>query len=123
MVFALTSDTDPTLFAPEDLLSGQTYELYARMMFLELFEQDQALVPLLNVGYTPNFALVHLEHYDLDGFFDHAHATLRLETLGDTPFLYTVRFSRNRRLVTTAVLTGRLQGGVHEPRRTGTSGR
>lgn len=123
MVLALTSDTDPTLFAPEDLLSGQGYELYARMMLLELFEQDQALVPLLLAGYTPDFALVRLEHYDLDGFFDHARANLCLETLGDTPFLYTVRFSRNRRLVTTAVLTGRLQGGVHEPRRTGTSGR
>jgi len=111
MVFSLTSEAEPALLAPEDLLSGRGYELYARMMFLELFEQNQMLTPLLLAGYAPCFAPIHLEHYDLDGSFDRAFGKLRLGTLGDAPFLYTVRFCRNQHLVTTAVLTGRLQGG------------
>lgn len=85
------------------------------MMFLGLFEQDQALVPLLLAGYTPAFAPIRLEHVDLDGSFDHARGSLRLKMFVEMPFLYTVRFFRNRRLVTIAVLTGRLQGDVYEP--------
>lgn len=111
MVFTITSDTDPTLLVAEELLSGRAYELYARMLFLELFEQDQELIPLLLTGYVPDFAPVHLEHVDPSGEFDHASGSLHLEKLGPTPFLYTVEFSRERRLVTLAVLAGRLQEG------------
>lgn len=108
MVFTLASDTEPEILAPEDLLLGRGYELYARMLFLELFEREQALVPLPLSGYAPDFASIHLEHVDLDGSFDQAHGRLRLEMPGDMTFLYTVRFFRDQQLVTTAVLTGRL---------------
>lgn len=111
MVFTITSDTDPTLLLSEELLSGRVYELYARMLFLELFEQDQELLPLLLTGYVPDFAPIYLEHIDPSGEFDHARGSLRIEKLGPSAFLYTVKFFCARRLVTLAVLNGRLRKG------------
>lgn len=111
LTLTITSDINPTLMLTEELLSGRAYELCAQMLFRELFEKGQELIPLFLTGYRPVFSPVHLELIAPDRRFDQARGNLRLKTLGSAPFLFTVKFFFKRRLVAIAILTGRFHKG------------
>lgn len=111
LTLTITSDTNPTLMLPEELLSGRAYESHAQMLFRELFEKDQELIPLFLAGYRPVFSPVHFEPIAPERRFDQARGNLRLKTLGSAPFLFTVKFFFKRRLVAIVILTGRFQKG------------
>jgi len=111
IAFELATAASADLFTPEQLASGDAFELYSRLLLGELFEQEAGLFPLLAGGYYPVFASVKLEHYAFDTFFDEAVCRLQLGTLGAGPLLCTVRFIQLGQLVTVVVLHGRLTRG------------
>jgi hypothetical protein len=99
-LFTVKQTFHTSAVSDKDILTQCIYQTVSKTLAQQLFEKEDVLRKSLQNGLSLHWLDVALEHYDLEGRFDHAICQLHLTSRGPTRFSLETQFLRGTVLVT-----------------------